>query len=381
MKVVFFLLLAGFIGYAVWANFPLPERSLIVSDNYNQLRKNFYEAAEGYDGELSSYVLNSKGPKGEKLTIDTLWIGPKDAKRVLLHISGTHGVEGYAGSAIQTALLKENLLPPEGSAIVFIHGLNPWGMAYKRRFNESNVDLNRNFLVDESKYNGAPDAYRKVEWFLNPSHLPSKMDLFFPQVVYLIARYGFTTLKQAIAGGQYEYPKGIYFGGSKMEASNRFLENWVLEHLSHVKELYVVEVHTGLGESGVDLLFWPYGKDDPKTINLEHRLGESLDSDDPEEGAGFKTPGDLQNEVPKLIPDTDVFWILQEFGAYGPVATLRSLRNENAYYQFSKDHDTQHWTKQELVEAFSPGNREWQEKVVRRGKEIGTKFIALLKEQ
>ena len=205
-----FLLLFG--GYCVWAFYPLPERADIISVSYNVLRKNFYEASKEYNQELTSFVLNKKGPKGEQLTIDTLWIGDRSAEKVFLHISGTHGVEGYAGSAIQSALLKEKLSPPEGSAIVFIHGLNAWGMAHKRRFNESNADLNRNFLLEDSKFEGAPEAYKNVEWFLNPTSAPSRLDLFFPKVIYLIARYGFTTLKQAIAGGQYEYPKGIYFG-------------------------------------------------------------------------------------------------------------------------------------------------------------------------
>ena len=106
---------------------------------------------------------------------------------------------------------------PEDTALVFMHGLNPYGMAHLRRFNESNADLNRNFMFEEEKYSGVPESYETIEWFLNPQSSPSRIDMFFPQAVYLILRHGFTTLKQAIAGGQYEYPKGIYFGGSKME--------------------------------------------------------------------------------------------------------------------------------------------------------------------
>lgn len=363
---------------AIWANYPLPERANLIETNYLSLRERFVEESKKHKGSLSSFILNSKGPRGERLTIDTLWIGTKNPKRVFLHISGTHGVEGYAGSAIQTEILKDPIHPPEDTAVVFIHGLNPWGMAHHRRFNESNVDLNRNFLVSKEKFAGAPDAYRNVEWFLNPQKAPAKLDLFFPKVLYLILRYGFTTLKQAIAGGQYEFPKGIYYGGNKLEASNKFLKNWVLANLTEVEELFVIEVHTGLGESGVDLLFWPLPPNHEKTKYFEGLIDEKLDSDDPKEGAGFKTPGDLQNEVPKLIPKTEVYWVLQEFGAVGPITTLRSLRNENAYSHFSETPQISHWSKLELVEAFSPGDTVWQEKVLHRGKELALKAIKLL---
>ncbi len=60
--------------------------------------------------------------------------------KVLLQISGTHGVEGFAGSAIQLALLKNesNLFARSMNhqdqlpTLIFIHALNPFGMARVR---------------------------------------------------------------------------------------------------------------------------------------------------------------------------------------------------------------------------------------------------------
>ena len=78
-------------------------------------------------------------------------------------ISGTHGVEGFAGSALQVGLLDEgiqNELSPE-SAVLMIHAINPYGMAHLRRFNEDNVDLNRNFR-DHAKTPPENCAYQKL---------------------------------------------------------------------------------------------------------------------------------------------------------------------------------------------------------------------------
>ena len=43
---------------------------------------------------------------------------------------------------------------PEDVAIVLVHALNPFGFAWRRRWNENNVDLNRNFLDDRSFLDG-----------------------------------------------------------------------------------------------------------------------------------------------------------------------------------------------------------------------------------
>ena len=365
----------------IWSGTPESEAPLIQRD-YFSLRERFRIQAKEYaNAELTQHVIQAKGPKGEEISIDTLWIGSKSPSRAVLHISGTHGVEGYAGSAIQTALLEEGISVPEDSAAIFIHALNPWGMAHYRRFNEDNTDLNRNFLTNDSAFSGAPKAYETAEWFLNPERLPAKIDLFLPQALWLILKEGFTTLKQAIAGGQYNYPKGIYFGGNKLTESNSFLRDFVLSRLKGIEELYVVEIHTGLGSWAEDVLFWPYPEGHPKTSHLESLLAEGLSSDDPEEGVGFVTPGDLQNEVPKLIPQTEVYWVLQEFGAYGPVRTLRALKNENQYHHYSKEIDLNHWTKNQLVQAFNPAEKDWQFRVLARGKELGAKFIGILHEQ
>jgi hypothetical protein len=85
-----------------------------------------------------------------------------------------HGVEGFAGSAVQVAALKgiaaeaatdttaaaaaAAAASASGNAastrskpytLCFVHAVNPYGFAALRRFNENNVDLNRNNLTPE----------------------------------------------------------------------------------------------------------------------------------------------------------------------------------------------------------------------------------------
>ena len=106
--------------------------------------------------------------KSSGLTIDlALYRG--NSKSLLIHISGTHGTgkcflwipgidvgaslvltsthncpyfpsEGYVGSAVQSALLSNKSLfediPEERTSVLFVHALNPFGMAFWRRWNE-----------------------------------------------------------------------------------------------------------------------------------------------------------------------------------------------------------------------------------------------------
>ena len=79
--------------------------------------------------------------------------------------SGIHGVEGFFGSAVQLAFLDSlppNWQPPPGTKFILLHALNPFGFAWRRRFNEENVDLNRNFLLPEEAYSGAPPSERSL---------------------------------------------------------------------------------------------------------------------------------------------------------------------------------------------------------------------------
>lgn len=178
------------------------------SPGYRAARKRFRKAAKKAGAKLWKLHWGLRGVFGEKLAIDVALLGSKKARRVLIHSSGVHGVEGFAGSAIQLKLLEQPPDLPEDGALVIVHCVNPYGMSQHRRVNESNVDLNRNFLKKGQWY-GAHDGYHLLHSLLNPAHLP-RLDLFMPKLVYKIARHGWGYLKQAGAEGQYEYRRASF---------------------------------------------------------------------------------------------------------------------------------------------------------------------------
>lgn len=160
-------------------------------------------------------------------TIDWAYTGDPDAADLVVFSSGLHGVEGFAGSAAQLELLAT----ADDTPTLWLHTLNPWGMAHLRRVNEGNVDLNRNFLAPGQPYASDDPTYAAVDGMLNP-RTPPGADAFWLQAAWFVARYSYQALKNAIVGGQHQNPRGLFFGGSGPEATPRVLLPFlgVLEH-------------------------------------------------------------------------------------------------------------------------------------------------------
>src|SRR5262249_29155970 len=118
------------------------------SSTYAAARDKFQYAARRAGAQLEAYHNPAIGPAGERLATDIARLGPEDAARMLVVIAGTHGVEGFCGSAIQTGWLGEGIAAelPADTALLLVHAMNPYGFAWLRRVNEENVDINRNYI-------------------------------------------------------------------------------------------------------------------------------------------------------------------------------------------------------------------------------------------
>src|SRR5262245_56513525 len=143
------------------------------SESYGLARERFLGAAERRGAVLSAYSIEADGPRGEELCVDVAYVGPPDPAAMLVVSSGLHGVEGFAGSAIQHQLLTaqlDGLALPRDTGLLLVHALNPFGFATLRRVNESNVDLNRNFLRHPDEHVPSPD-YDLLYAAINPETL------------------------------------------------------------------------------------------------------------------------------------------------------------------------------------------------------------------
>jgi uncharacterized protein DUF2817 len=340
----------------------------LFSPDYVTARDRFRHSALAAGAELEALELAARGPRGEPLAIDIAWLGARDAERLLLHTAGMHGVEAYAGSAIQLAALAGLPRPPAGCALVLVHVLNPWGMAWFRRVDQDNVDLNRNFLMPGESWSGAPALYERIDAVLNPESPPGS-DGFLLAVAALALRHGLRALTQAIAEGQYRYPRGLFYGGAELQPGPRRYLDWLARRCGRARYVFALDLHTGLGRWGEQMLILEARAGATPPAVLGRSLGAELIY--PAHGrAAYVARGSMGACLPPLLPAARVDFILQELGTYPAFKVLRALREENRWHHHGRS-TIDHPSKRALLEALCPTSPAWRNRAV----ELGANFL------
>jgi len=342
------------------------------SADYSSAREQFRSAASRLGWQLEVHPIGVAGPGGEELTIDVGCSSGGDPARVLVVSSGVHGVEGFFGSAVQAALLEQwasATSPP--TKCVFLHGLNPFGFAWLRRFDENNVDPNRNFLLPGEQFAGAPAGYGRLDGFLNPRQPPSRWEPFTLKALWLIARHGMPALRQAIASGQYSYPRGLFFGGAGPSRMQQLLAQNLPRWLMGSKYVAHLDFHTGLGPSGTCKLLIDYPLNERQRGWLTGWFGadafEACDSS----GISYDAKGGFGRWCVSRGLAPDYLFACAEFGTYGPVQVLAGLRAENqAHHWGTTSAASTVRAKERLKELFCPAADAWRSQVLERSLEL-----------
>lgn len=365
---------------------PILSRRAVAEDafsaDYVIARRRFRDLSQRACADCHVLPISASGPNGAELSIDIAVLGSRTPRRVVLYSSGLHGVEGFVGSALQLQLLGSPPALDDDTTLVLVHALNPYGMAWLRRVNESNVDLNRNFLrageacIGEP-WQGADATYAKLNDLLNPASPPG-YDAFYLRAALAVMRFGFATLQQAVAGGQYEFAQGLFFGGRAQEQGPRMYEQWLSKNFPEVEKLVAIDVHSGLGP-------WATGSNLVQLKNgaLSNAFYSNATTGLSQSKMRLKTQSKMQlkthnkpmyqvrggqgDMLTALYPDRSLDVIVQEFGTYGAFRVLHALREENRLHHFADASDIQHPARRRLREMFCPHSRRWRQSVIQQG--------------
>ena len=304
---------------------------------YRQARQAFIAAAQGAGTDVITRVHpTARGPDGKPLFLDTAALGPRDAKRALLLICGTHGVESYFGSGAQTGLLREGIRPPQGARIVMVHALNPFGFAWDRRVNEDNVDINRNF-VDYAAPPANPD-YDLLAAAIAPRDLePATLAAANEALLAYGRAHGLAALQSAVSRGQYRHPDGLWFGGRKECWSLAMLRAVLTEDLRLVEKLTVIDFHTGLGETGAGELITEALPGSPEYVRARAIWGEMVKSSDGGESLSPALTGTLARALAAWLPEVDLTFAALEVGTRPLHAVFDALRRDNWLHNFAQE--------------------------------------------
>jgi hypothetical protein len=339
--------------------------------NYGEARARFLAAAHSADATVTSYEHPLKGPASEDLAIDIVVLGDTNADSVLLIVSGTHGVEGFTGSALQSHWLENSTGDrPSGTRMILIHAFNPYGFAWVRRVNEDNVDLNRNF-VDWAQTPPANEDYGALAQLLVPEQWDEDTQQATTlQLLEFAEREGFERLQAVVSGGQYTHPTGIFYGGTGPVWSHRWLEEHLPSLVGSAETVCIVDLHTGLGPWGHGELISHEGQGDAGYERGSIWWGDVRSMVDGE-SVSADLSGDWLGRVESFLPLREVTGVALEFGTVDTVAVLQALRAD-AYLHAQGDPlgPEAEGVRQQVRDAFADDDPAWLATLVPRFDEV-----------
>lgn len=334
--------------------------------DYRSARAAFAAAAEAAGLGLTTRVHPSaKGPDGEPLFVDTVSAGARAAKTGLLLISGTHGVEGYFGSGVETGLLREGIAArvPERAKLVMLHALNPFGFAWNRRVNEDNADINRNF-VDHANPPVNADYARLADAIAPDDISPEALARANAQLRAYAGTHGEFALQAALSTGQYAYPEGLYFGGRTKSWSAAMLEDVFGEELAGVERLVVIDFHTGLGETGAAEMITEDAPGTPGYVRAKALWGGRVQST--ADGGSVSAPltGTVDAAVAGWMDGRALTFAALEVGTRPVRDVFEALRMDNwLHLHGGLDHPDAQSIKRRIRDAFYPDTVAWKRQV------------------
>jgi len=298
------------------------------SATYAEARTRFREAAAAAGGRLETLSHPERGRQGEDLATDVAWIGAAGAERVLVTISGTHGAEGFCGSGAQVDWLKrgEAAQLPVSVAVLIIHAINPYGFSWLRRVTHENVDLNRNW-VDFGQPLPANPGYDAIADALVPAGWTPSEQAESARVLGDFARaHGAMALQQAVSGGQYGQPTGVFYGGAGPTWSRRTQSAIFSEYLGQAGRVGIIDYHTGLGPWGYGERIVTDAPGSPGYGRAQAWYGAAITS--PSGGTSLSAPitGDGLEAAPRLIPHAEVTGMAIEVGTLSLMEVLLAVR-------------------------------------------------------
>lgn len=355
------------------------------SSSYDEGRRRFLESTRGLplDTQRARWHVPSKTETD--LSVDTVYL-PATAPdaNLLVMLSGVHGLEGYAGSAIQSMFIEEILprLDRRRFGVLLVHALNPYGFKHHLRNTENHVNLNRNCSTRPDLYrerNG--DSLRMSERFIPRAAVDSMTCRLVQARNEREGRIHFEDVSmdsfiKAVGVGQWENPAGLEFGGFGNEPQVADLIAELRGRMPEYRDVLLFDLHTGLGERGrLHLLTGDVeGSVDPSFFAelFDPAADRAIYDYTSADTEGFyKTLGATNNIFPELArPGQRVCALTMEFGTLGhglddQVRSLNQwlLEHQGTHYGYANT-DLGARIRADYLEKFFPAAPEWRMRVL-----------------
>ena len=349
---------------------------------YDDVRNHLLERVEsldksGVEVEYSTYAID----KEDDLYIDNVYLpATETCTNLIVLTTGVHGMEGYIGSVMLDVFFEEiySTINTKDTGILIVANVNPYGMKYMRRYNENNVDLNRNFIENWDNFDlSSNKEYPKVVNFLQPEGKIG--NAFWHEVGFYLSLAkeaiftGADTISNALLTGQYEYPEGVYYGGNGDEKSTTYLKGVFDDCLeSNYENIVHVDIHSGYGPR-YNMVIFNSVQDLTTEEEAKAQLGyDYIIAQDSEDF--YVTYGDTTDYFYRLAKsknsDKTLYSTCFEFGTIGDsffdsILSLKYTVDENRQHRFpTNNKKTEEIVRQNYYELFYPTETEWRLKTI-----------------
>lgn len=345
----------------------------MLSERVFALRK------EGITCNKESFLINEQ----EQLYVDTLFLPSKKTENLIVLTTGVHGMEGYIGSVMLEVFFEEiyPTLNTENTGVLVVANVNPYGMKHYRRYNENNVDLNRNFILDWDSFDlDSNKEYPTVQKFLEPGGKVGNA-LWHEAGFYLrlgkeAVFSGADTISDALLTGQYRSPNGVYYGGVGDEKSTVYLKSLFNDCLDSrygdYDNIVHIDIHSGYGPRYNMVIFNSVYETETeaesvKAFGYDHVIAHDSDS-------FYATTGDTTDYFYRLADqkksDKELFSTCFEFGTIGDaffdtILSLKYTVDENRVLQNpGGNKKTEEMIHENYMELYYPTETKWREKTI-----------------
>ncbi len=385
VSIIILGLIISTIGYRnYWAKDP---KVLVVEEYLNYYHETYDDCRSAFRNEAQVFLDNFdsvhigniqvESMVDSDLTVDWCYIPPKKNKEKLLIVtSGLHGIEGYAGSAVQLMFMDKILhgRQLDDVGVLLIHGMNPYGFKYRRKVTENNIDLNRNCAINTELFESKNDGYSKLSNMLMPEgklNLNSFNNRFFHWVaIKKIIQESMPVLRQAALQGQYQFDKGIYYGGKQSEPQISEIRPLLKRTMEEYRVVLNLDLHTGYGERGKLHLFLNPVKDNKVKQGIE-TIFKGTDIDWGDSGNFYTIRGEYIGWANNLPDSVLCLPMLFEFGTldsqttYGSLKSIQIMINENQGIHYGyKNKKSEEKIKTLFSEMYYPVSAFWRTKVI-----------------
>jgi len=343
------------------------------SREYEEARQKFLEAGRGCGARLRHWPHPLVGPRGEVLSTDSAWVGADDASKVLVVISATHGVEGFAGSGPQVDLLRGPVPAalPRDTALLLLHAVNPHGFAWWRRVTEENVDLNRNW-VDFSQPLPANPGYDAMREHYSPASLDAATLARHEAAIEAYrTTHGVHAERVARSTGQYTDPQGIFYGGNGPTWARLTSEAILAEHLGRARTVAIVDMHTGLGPYGYGEPICNHAPGSERVLRARRWWGPSVTEPLLGTSSSQEKTGLTEFGYERALAHADIAFVALEYGTFGPPHGEHALRDDAWLWRHGDPLSRgAQPIRQALRDFFYPPRQDWREMVLWRARQI-----------